>query len=91
MPSKKENRDYHEINSVKGIPQNVILVNARPINNSKAILHLRECVGKETSIKPYSDGKNFVIYETNVLAEQGNPVKTIQINPYESKFILISW
>jgi hypothetical protein len=51
LPGEGTGDNYREDSFIDGWPANVILVNARPVENGKAILvHLRETGGKQASL-----------------------------------------
>ncbi|MFC2125308.1 glycoside hydrolase family 38 C-terminal domain-containing protein [Bacteroidota bacterium] len=78
---------------IQGWPENVILVSSIPDESgNSSILHIREINGEEADLKSLKlvNGKHFTIKQVNVLGEVITP-ETVELKPYEAKFIKISW
>jgi hypothetical protein len=75
------------------IPENVLLVNMRPVENEPAVvLQLREIGGKQTLFdarSPVREKLHFEVCDANadLIGSQG----PILLNPWENKFIKVSW
>jgi len=63
------------------------------MENENAILfQFREIGNEATSFRPeFSHNSNGVWHETNVVGDRIKEVKTLMINPLESKFFKYSW
>jgi alpha-mannosidase len=76
-------------------PANVLMVNAIPGNgNNSILLHIRETGGEPVSFFPRSPvNSSLEITEANVLGQTAGrePSGEINLQPYESKFLEISW
>jgi alpha-mannosidase len=89
--------EYREagMSVLSDFPENVLMVNARPGEDDKSILlHIRETDGSSVSFYPGSGvNGSLKVAETNVLGQaNGNgPVREISLDPYETKFLKISW
>lgn len=73
-------------------PQNVLLVNMKPLpSENTLLLQLREVDGIQADINIYSDKiKNIKITPSNVLGENINN-NSLKIAPFETKFVKLSW
>jgi hypothetical protein len=73
--------------------ENLLLVNMKPIEGENAVLlQMREIGGKKSGLTVHSDRIN--IRQSTACDALGNPLpgnKTTDFNPWESKFIKISW
>lgn len=93
IPAGTKNKNAVYTSSFLSIqPQHVLLVNMKPIQGEKTLLlQLREVDGKPAELKIQSDKiKNIKIQPSNVLGESvenGN----LNINPWETKFVKITW
>ena len=78
-----------------GGSQNAILINSRPSfkNGNTILLHFRELEGKPAELNLESKIPGHPIkqmFEVNVTGDEiGNPIKSIQLKPYEVKFVEI--
>jgi len=78
---------------IQGWPVNVILVSSTPDKSgSSCILHIREIEGKNADLKSLKLANNrpLMIRQANVLGEeivQGS----VQLKPFETKFIKLDW
>ncbi|WP_181896403.1 glycoside hydrolase family 38 N-terminal domain-containing protein [Seonamhaeicola aphaedonensis] len=88
-----EKKGTNELSILSHIPDNVLIVNATPLEEENAILlHLREVEGKESIFEP----KNFLdkpmdFYEVNVVGEIIKATSKLQIQALESKFFKLCW
>ena len=76
----------------KIVPENLLLVNMRPVEGENAVmLQLREIGGKPATFSVASDKINFV--KTTVCDVVGDPVSgnPLSFAPWENKFIKLSW
>ena len=76
----------------KIVPENLLLVNMRPVEGENAVmLQLREIGGKPATFSVTSDKINFV--KTTVCDVVGDPVSgnPLSFAPWENKFIKLSW
>jgi alpha-mannosidase len=93
LPGGGQGDKVWEKSFISGWPENVILVNAQPVEGKKAvILQVRETDGKQadlSSLKQVS-GESFTIKKVNVL---GEPVEngTSVLKPLGSSFYMVSW
>ncbi len=93
LPAGKNNGKAKFSDSFLSInPQNVLVVNMKPLPNENAILlHLREVDGKEAHINLQSKVlKNIRLTPSNVLGEE-IPTGSLVIKPWETKFVKLSW
>ena len=93
LPAGKNNGKAKFSDSFLSInPQNVLVVNMKPLPNENAILlHLREVEGKEAHINLQSKVlKNIRLTPSNVLGEE-IPTGSLVIKPWETKFVKLSW
>lgn len=74
------------------IPQNVLVVNMKPLSQENAVLlHLREVDGRAAKVEVQSEViKNIRLTPSNVLGEEVVS-GSLDIKPWESKFIKLSW
>lgn len=94
LPAGKStsNKDKGQVWNIDS--ENLILINAQPIQNEKSILlQMREVNGKISPFKMTTpDNKKIQLQLTDVL---GHPIKDqspdISFKPFETKFIKISW
>jgi len=94
LPAGDDQLDSPTIETLKvSGPANAILINSRPVFNKKntILLHFRELEGltAEVGLSSAVSGRPIrKIMEVNVVGKQvGVPVSTIQLKPYEVKFI----
>lgn len=90
---KKEAGKKNELSILKGIPDNVLLINATPLENENAVLfHFREVSNKNTNFSPQSiKGTKAQWIEINVLGVENKKVNVLKIDALESKFFKLSW
>ena len=90
---KKDPNKSNESSILSGMPGNVLLINASPLENENSVLfQLREVANKTAAFLPLtSRGENVKWYETNVLGNEINKIDKIEIEPLESKFFKLSW
>ena len=83
----------NEMSVISGIPENVLLINTKPMENENALLfQFREVAGKKASFLPETIlGDKVKWFETNVLGQEIKSVKSIEIKGLESKFFKLSW
>lgn len=88
-----EKRATTTLSLLSKMPDNVLLINAQPMENENAILlHLREIDGKDSSF--FQDSISDKItkwFVANVLGEELKEVSKIEINALESKFYKLTW
>ena len=73
-------------------PENVLLVNSKPSENESAVVfHMRELDGIKTSFVPQGM-KEYHFQEVDVLGKSAsNNIEEIELLPYETKFIKVTW
>ena len=98
LPAGDDQLDSPTIETLKVTgPANVMLINSRPAFNKKntILLHFRELEGlaAEVGLSSAVSGRPIrKIVEVNVIGKQiGNPLSTIQLKPYEVKFIEVGF
>lgn len=74
-----------------GIPENVLVVNAIPTGQGSALLQLRECSGNPAEFKITASGKKISYHNSNALGQKIKETAAVNLKPFESRFILISW
>ncbi|TKG97121.1 glycosyl hydrolase family 38 [Puteibacter caeruleilacunae] len=89
--SKAKSKDEYSL--MAGIPENVLLVNATPLEKEQAIiLQIREVNGETANLNIVIEGLTVQQQEVDVLGEPlADQQKKTAIKPYEMKFIKISW
>ncbi|RPH31945.1 MAG: glycosyl hydrolase family 38 [Bacteroidales bacterium] len=83
-----------EENIINILSNNILLVNAQPLENENGILlHVREIGNKASEIKVSLKGIDFLrLIETDVLGNKlSESDKPITIQPLESKFVKVVW
>ena len=90
---KKDPNKSNELSILSGMPGNVLLINASPLENENSVLfQLREVANKTAAFLPLTSmGENVKWYETNVLGNEIRKVDKIKIDALESKFFKLSW
>ncbi len=90
---KGEDGKFNELSILSEIPDNVLLINASPVENENAVLFQFREVGNQTvDFLPKSILKNKATwFETNVLGETTKKVHQLNIGALESKFFKLSW
>ncbi len=90
---KKDPKKSNELSILSGMPGNVLLINASPLEKENAILfQLREVANKTATFLPLTlKGENAKWHETNVLGNEIREVDKIKIDALESKFFKLSW
>ncbi len=93
FPGGGKGDKHWSLSVIEGWPDNILLVSARPseVGNS-CTLHIRETSGRNADMSSLKlmNGQQMSINEVNVLGEvtaQGSPA----LQPYETKFIRLSW
>jgi len=88
-----EKKAINSLSVLSNIPDNVLLINARPLEKERGILiHLRELTGKRSSFLPkILSNKSVEYYEANVVGEKLKKVSNIELEGLESKFYHITW
>lgn len=91
LPGEGTGDDKREGSFITGWPENVLLINARPLDHGKGVLiHVREIDGKSVILN-LSNGngdRKLSVYESDISGnETGNSSRTI--DPFESKFFVI--
>ncbi|GGD05985.1 hypothetical protein GCM10011368_04750 [Hyunsoonleella pacifica] len=83
----------NKLSVLSNIPDNVLIINAKPLENENAILlHLREVAGKDSTFKAkIFSGTAVKFIETNVVGEEIKETQNIIVNALESKFIKLIW
>ena len=74
------------------VPENLLLVNMKPVKNERAVLlQLREVGGKNASFAVESASMKF--NKPVVCDVLGNPMNeaSLEFKPWENKFIKLSW
>lgn len=94
IPAGNKTKSSSEENFISILPENILLINAQPLENENGILlHLREIGNKKAELKVAIKGINQVkLIETNVLGinlDETN--KPIIIEPLESRFVKVVW
>jgi hypothetical protein len=86
-------RAKSEASVLEIVPENILLVNMRPVENESAvILHLRETGGKQTVFDARSPaGKKLHFQVCDANANRIDSKTPILLNPWENKFIRLSW
>ena len=90
---KRDVGKSNELSILSAIPDNVLLINATPVENEKAVLfQFREVGNQHVEFLPISILKNNVNwFETNVLGETIKSVDQLSMDALESKFFKLSW
>ena len=90
---KRDIGKSNELSILSEIPDNVLLINATPVENEKAVLfQFREVGNQSIDFLPISILKNKVNwFETNVLGETTKRVHQLSMDALESKFFKLSW
>ena len=94
MPaSPVEKKANNRLSILSNIPDNVLLINAAPLEAENGILlHLREIDGKDTSFLPKTfSNKSILLFETNVVGEEIRDTDKLKIEGLESKFFKLTW
>jgi hypothetical protein len=83
----------NELSILSEIPDNVLLINATPVENEKAVLfQFREVGDQHVEFLPISILKNKANwFETNVLGDTIKSVDQLSMDALESKFFKLSW
>jgi alpha-mannosidase len=86
-------RMKNEASALEIVPENILLVNMRPVENESAvILQLRETRGKQTLFDARSPaGKKLHFEACDANACRIDSKSPILLNPWENKFIRLSW
>lgn len=89
----EETKKSNELSIISDIPDNILLINATPLENEDAILfHFREIGNKKSAFLPKMTlNKSVKWVEVNVLGEKIKEVKNLEMNALESKFFKASW
>lgn len=89
---KQTNTDK-ERSILSAVADNVLLINAKPLEDENAILfHFREVGGKQARFLPQIDGlSGLKWHEANVLGEESKACEVLTIEALESKFFKLSW
>jgi len=88
----KSGKEFAPASLLNISPQNLLLVNMKPVDNENAvILQMREIGGKKTTPDISSD--KIKIKKVNVCNVLGEPLtnEPLQFNPWENKFIKLFW
>ena len=90
---KRDLGKSNELSILSEIPDNVLLINATPVENENAVLfQFREVGNQNVDFLPISILKNKVNwFETNVLGETTKRVHQLSMDALESKFFKLSW
>jgi len=93
LPGKGIGDSKSEASLIKGIPENLILVSVKPINEGKSIfIHVREMDGKSTAFKAVNGLTNeaFSVIRTDV---NGNKIQnqSQELKPFEAAFFELKW
>ena len=88
-----EKKASNTLSLLSNIPDNVLLINASPLEEENAVLfHLREVDGKDSSFLPRSfSDKPMKWFETNVLGEEIKETQKLNVKALESKFFKLTW
>ena len=83
----------NEISVLSGIPDNVLLINATPLENERALIfQFREIGNVNSTFLPESTLPETLNWtEVNVLGEEIKKVNSLNINALESRFYKLSW
>jgi hypothetical protein len=89
----KEKPKQNEISILSGIPKNVLLISATPLEKENAVLfHFREVGNKSSSFLPINLLRNNAKWhQTNVLGNKEKEIELIEMDPLESKFYKLTW
>ncbi|SMG41323.1 glycoside hydrolase family 38 N-terminal domain-containing protein [Arenibacter troitsensis] len=88
-----EKKATNTLSILSNIPDNILIVNATPLEDENGIiLHLREVSGKESSFIPeIFSGKTIKYFETNVIGDEIKETSKLNMKALESKFFKLSW
>jgi len=78
---------------LKGFPDNVLLINAKPgAEDRSIILQMRELDGKETPIQLFDiQDQALSLQKVNVIGDPIEGNQSLLMHPYENAFFLIRW
>ncbi|WP_147678055.1 glycoside hydrolase family 38 N-terminal domain-containing protein [Algibacter pacificus] len=88
-----EKQATNSLSILSNIPDNVLIINATPLENESAIiLHLREVGGLDSAFIPklFSD-KPVKLFEANVIGEEIKETSELSIKALENKFFKLTW
>jgi len=89
---KKDSENTNKSSVLSQIPNNVLLINAYPVENENSVIfQVREIAGKKTIFRPKIFKDDYKLYETSVLGVEEKQVDKISIDALASKFFKISW
>ena len=91
IPAGKTERNTDFESVFEEFPNNVLLVNSKPLTGENAVIfHLRELNGEQTNFA-VKGINTFQTQEVDVLGESPNDVASVALLPYETKFIKVKW
>jgi len=94
IPEGKTDLDKsNELSVLSGIPDNVLLINASPLENERAVIfQFREIGNVNSAFLPECALLEMMSWtEVNVLGEEIEKVNTLKISALESRFYKLSW
>lgn len=94
IPADNADSESSRQNSIMSeFPSNVLLVNSEPEERG-VLLHLRETQGESAEFSPElrnGEATQFIETDVNGNSLSGRPSESIQLEPYEKKFIRLIW